>query len=153
MRVGLPGLEPGTSSLSEKHHALQEVSRVCKMPANLDIPCAKLFPSFQIIRLGCCTVAAHERRWERSLASFSLRGGLTRIRPFSKEVPPSSLRSARAQERLRLWFPDAGMLYSVSSFSHVLNAVGRTGLGSFGALLRVATCREAREGSYTQSVV
>jgi hypothetical protein len=60
--VGLPGLEPGTSSLSEKHKALQEISRACKIPANSNILCARLFPCFQIIHLGCCTVAAHIQR-------------------------------------------------------------------------------------------
>jgi hypothetical protein len=35
--VGLPGLEPGTSSLSEKRNTLQEVSGVCKIPANTHI--------------------------------------------------------------------------------------------------------------------
>ena len=59
LRVGLPGLEPGTSSLSEKHNTLQEVSRVCKIPANKDILLLTLFPSFPIIYPGCCTVAAH----------------------------------------------------------------------------------------------
>jgi hypothetical protein len=56
--VGLPGLEPGTSSLSEKHNALQEVSRVCEIAANKDIFYERLFLRFQDIRLGCCTVAA-----------------------------------------------------------------------------------------------
>ena len=59
LRVGLPGLEPGTSSLSEKRDALQEVSRVCKNPANTHIMRITPFPKFQNIRLGCCTVAAH----------------------------------------------------------------------------------------------
>ncbi len=57
--VGLPGLEPGTSSLSEKRDVLQELSRVCKFPANSRILTMRLFLSFQDIRLGCCTVAAH----------------------------------------------------------------------------------------------
>jgi hypothetical protein len=56
--VGLPGLEPGTSSLSEKHNTLQEVSRICKIPANTHILELTLFPSFQDIYSGCCTVAA-----------------------------------------------------------------------------------------------
>ena len=59
LRVGLPGLEPGTSSLSEKHNALQEVSRVCKTPANKHIIRMILFLRFQFVCLGCCTVAAH----------------------------------------------------------------------------------------------
>jgi hypothetical protein len=42
---------------------LQEVSRVCKMPANLDILRVRLFLSFQSIRPGCCTVAAHKAHW------------------------------------------------------------------------------------------
>ena|SRR5215208_281505 len=54
-RVGLPGLEPGTSSLSEKRGTFPKISRVCNIPANKDILYAKLFPSFQVIRLGCCT--------------------------------------------------------------------------------------------------
>ena len=62
LSVGLPGLEPGTSSLSEKHNALHEVSRVCNIPANRDIFYATIFLIFQDIRLGCCTVAAHTER-------------------------------------------------------------------------------------------
>jgi hypothetical protein len=38
---------------------LQEVSRVCKTPANRNIFYATIFLIFQDIRLGCCTVAAH----------------------------------------------------------------------------------------------
>ena len=56
--VGLPGLEPGTSSLSEKHDSLQEVSRTCKTPANNNILVSTLFPTFHDIYSGCCTVAA-----------------------------------------------------------------------------------------------
>ncbi len=56
--VGLPGLEPGTSSLSEKCDVLPEVFRVCKIPANRHILRAMLFLNFQDICLGCCTVAA-----------------------------------------------------------------------------------------------
>jgi hypothetical protein len=37
---------------------LLEVSRVCKIPANERILAMMLFPSFQDIGLGCCTVAA-----------------------------------------------------------------------------------------------
>jgi hypothetical protein len=57
--VGLPGLEPGTSSLSEKHDFLPGVSGVCKTPANSRILRVMLFPRFQDIVLGRCTVAAH----------------------------------------------------------------------------------------------
>jgi hypothetical protein len=60
--VGLPGLEPGTSSLSEKHDPLQEISGACKIPANKHIIFMLLFLSFQDIGLGCCTVAAHGAR-------------------------------------------------------------------------------------------
>ena len=56
--VGLPGLEPGTSSLSEKHDALLRFYRVCKLPANLRNMDQILFSSFQEIYPGCCTVAA-----------------------------------------------------------------------------------------------
>jgi hypothetical protein len=42
-----------------KHNTLQEVSRVCKIPANRDIFYATIFLIFQDIRLGCCMVAAH----------------------------------------------------------------------------------------------
>ena len=58
-RVGLPGLEPGTSSLSGKHDALQHVFRICKNPANRLVLLMTVFLIFQGIRLGCCTVAAH----------------------------------------------------------------------------------------------
>src|SRR5215212_5791267 len=57
--VGLPGLEPGTSSLSEKHDVLPKGSRVCKTPANAHICCKTFFSVFQDDCLGCCTVAAH----------------------------------------------------------------------------------------------
>jgi hypothetical protein len=57
--VGLPGLEPGTSSLSDKHDDFQEFSRACNIPANLDIFYARLFLSSQVIGPGCYTVAAH----------------------------------------------------------------------------------------------
>ncbi len=54
------GLELATSSLSGKHDALLELPRVCKIPANIHILKQTLFPSFQDIYPGCCTVAAHE---------------------------------------------------------------------------------------------
>jgi hypothetical protein len=60
MRVGLPGLEPGTSSLSEKYDSLLEVSGLFKIPANERILALALFPAFQDIHSGCCTVAALE---------------------------------------------------------------------------------------------
>ena len=41
---------------------MQEVSRVCKIAANIHILKTTLFPRFQDIRLGCCTVAAHRAR-------------------------------------------------------------------------------------------
>jgi hypothetical protein len=61
-QVGLPGLEPGTSSLSEKHDVLLKVSRGCKVPANSHIISKAVFSRFQDIHSGCCTVAAHKAR-------------------------------------------------------------------------------------------
>ena len=58
LSVGLPGLEPGTSSLSEKHDCIQGIPTLCKTPANTDITQTILFPRFQHIGLGYCTVAA-----------------------------------------------------------------------------------------------
>ena len=39
-----------------------EVSEVSKIPANKRITLGMLFPSFQDICLGCCTVAAQKKR-------------------------------------------------------------------------------------------
>ena len=76
--VGLPGLEPGTSSLSGKHNALLELSRVCKFPANTSILTLMLFSTFQDIGLGCCTVAAHNvRSAGLEPATFSVRSWTT----------------------------------------------------------------------------
>jgi hypothetical protein len=56
--VGLPGLEPGTSSLSGKCDTFQERSGDCKLLANECILRWILFWGFQEIHSGCCTVAA-----------------------------------------------------------------------------------------------
>jgi hypothetical protein len=39
-------------------NTLPELSRVCKLAAKARIPFMTLFPSFQVIGSGCCTVAA-----------------------------------------------------------------------------------------------
>ena len=70
MLVGLPGLEPGTSSLSVQRDALPEVSRDCKSPANKHIISEIVSSTFQDIRLGCCTVAAHRVRSGLELTRF-----------------------------------------------------------------------------------
>jgi hypothetical protein len=57
--VGLPGLEPGTSSLSGRCDTFQQCSEHCKLPANERILMQILFWGLQHIRSGCCTVAAH----------------------------------------------------------------------------------------------
>jgi hypothetical protein len=61
--VGLPGLEPGTSSLSEKRDGFLGFSSVHKYPANGCIFRPKLFSAFQDVYSGCCTVAAHHGRF------------------------------------------------------------------------------------------
>jgi hypothetical protein len=57
-RVGDSGFEPLTSSASKKYNTLQKVSRAYKIPANEGILALILFPRFQDIHSGCCTVAA-----------------------------------------------------------------------------------------------
>src|SRR5215204_1296677 len=57
-RVGDSGFEPLTSSASRKCNTFQELSVTYKSPAYTGILALTLFPTFQTIRLGCCTVAA-----------------------------------------------------------------------------------------------
>ena len=52
------GFEPLTSAVQRRRHALLEVSRACKTAAKARIFFRTLFPSFQVIDSGCCTVAA-----------------------------------------------------------------------------------------------
>jgi hypothetical protein len=58
LEVGDAGLEPATSSLYGRLITFPEVSGCCKMPANAQILRVALFPPFQKMHLGCCTVAA-----------------------------------------------------------------------------------------------
>ena len=60
--MGLPGLEPGTSSLLEKRNNFLEVSKACKIPANIHIFLREDFPepsgySSGLLH-GCCTQIA-----------------------------------------------------------------------------------------------
>ena len=56
------GFEPLTSAVQKRHDSFPEVSRNCKIPANKHIISEAVFPIFQDIRSGCCTVAAHRIR-------------------------------------------------------------------------------------------
>jgi hypothetical protein len=56
--VGLPGLEPETSSFSEKRDGFLDFSSAHEYPANSRIFTPMLFLGFQHICPGCCTVAA-----------------------------------------------------------------------------------------------
>jgi hypothetical protein len=64
-RVGLPRLEPGSSSLSENEEAFLDISRACKIAANKRIFLTVLFLTFQDIYSGCCTITVpqHSVRW------------------------------------------------------------------------------------------
>ena len=53
------GLEPLASAVQRRHHTLLELSVECKTAAKARISFMTLFPSFQVIYSGCCTVAAH----------------------------------------------------------------------------------------------
>ena len=57
--VGDSGFEPLTSSASKKRDSFLDVSTTYKIPAHAVILALALFPIFQNMRLGCCTVAAH----------------------------------------------------------------------------------------------
>ena len=51
-------LEPLTSAVQRRRHALLDLSEVCKVAANKRISTLSLFLVFQKIYSGCCTVAA-----------------------------------------------------------------------------------------------
>src|SRR5215210_2256041 len=70
------GFEPLSSAVQRRRQAMLELSRTRKMAANTYILAITLFPSFQDISLGCCTVAAHERSEELELAPYSVRSSL-----------------------------------------------------------------------------
>jgi hypothetical protein len=63
------GLEPLASAMRGRHDTLLESSRACKTAANKAIFFMMLFPSFQEIYLGCCTVAAQYGAQDVSLGS------------------------------------------------------------------------------------
>jgi hypothetical protein len=73
--VGLPGLEPGTSSLSEKRDTFPRSSWPCKLPANKGNWSMTLSLTFQEIYSGCCTVAAHRGQKDH-----------LRFRPLERQV-------------------------------------------------------------------
>jgi hypothetical protein len=60
-------LELVTSAMRRQRYILLEVSRLCKIPAIERILARILFPSFQDIGLGCCTVAAHRALAETTI--------------------------------------------------------------------------------------
>ena len=53
------GFEPLTSAMQKRTHIFPNLSAACKIAAKAHISCMMLFPSFQVIYLGCYTVAAH----------------------------------------------------------------------------------------------
>jgi hypothetical protein len=58
MRVEPRGFEPLTSAVQRRLDTLLERSVTCRIPANCRISALALFPAFQEIHSGCCTVAA-----------------------------------------------------------------------------------------------
>ena len=50
---------PLTSAVQKRQDRLPEVFEGCKTPANRCVSAQILFPAFQEIYSGCCTVAAH----------------------------------------------------------------------------------------------
>jgi hypothetical protein len=66
--VGLRGFEPLTSAVQRRYDSLLEVSGVCRYPANEQFSASSLFPAFQEIYSGCCTVAAHPAALEEEVA-------------------------------------------------------------------------------------
>jgi hypothetical protein len=54
------GVEPLTSAVQRRRHALLELSSGCKTAANACIFNMTLILTFQEIYPGCCTVAAHK---------------------------------------------------------------------------------------------
>jgi hypothetical protein len=50
---------PYPSAVQRRHDTLLERSVICGTPANCRISALALFPAFQEIHSGCCTVAAH----------------------------------------------------------------------------------------------
>ena len=58
-RVEPGGFEPPTSAVQRRRHALLEFSSTSKSAVKAHIFFMTLFPSFQVIDSGCCTVAAH----------------------------------------------------------------------------------------------
>jgi hypothetical protein len=54
---GAEGFEPLTSAVQRRRDGLQEVVTGFKIPAKLVVSELVLFPSFQAIYSGCCTVA------------------------------------------------------------------------------------------------
>jgi hypothetical protein len=64
---GILGVDPTrlelvTSAVQRRHNTLPDVSAVCKIPAKAVDSALALFPAFQEIYSGCCTVAAHKVR-------------------------------------------------------------------------------------------
>jgi hypothetical protein len=53
---------PVTSAVQRRQDTLPDVSAVCKIPAKAADSALALFPVFQQIDSGCCTVAAHKVR-------------------------------------------------------------------------------------------
>jgi hypothetical protein len=52
------GVKPLTSAVQRRHDSLLDFSEACKIAAKARISFMTLFPSFQVIYSGCCTVAA-----------------------------------------------------------------------------------------------
>jgi hypothetical protein len=58
-RVEPRGIEPLTSALPGRYDRFQECSQPCEMTIDMGIFAETLFPVFQVLHSGCCTVAAH----------------------------------------------------------------------------------------------
>ena len=52
------GFEPTPSAVQRRQDRLLEIFGVCKVAAKARIFFMRLFPSFQVLYSGCCTVAA-----------------------------------------------------------------------------------------------
>jgi hypothetical protein len=61
MRVGLPGLEPGTSSLSETKAYVLDVHRCFKMPANPYFLILQAFCMFTAVQVRCRQIVVSRR--------------------------------------------------------------------------------------------
>ena len=81
--MGDAGFEPAASAVRRQHDGLLELSGACKTPANSRISVLNLFPSFQEIYSGCCTVAAQGWDSRRRIGPSKKYNYPTRASPLS----------------------------------------------------------------------